>query len=169
MPKGELQHVLAALTPANRLACEISLATGLRIGDVLNMRSDKLAERMTVRELKTGKNRRVRLPKELLDRCTAAAGKIYVFEHRTDHRRHRSRAAVYKDIKRAARLFRLDKRLQISPHSVRKVWAVEQLRQYGGDVRKVQQLLNHNSEAVTMLYCMADALTVAKLGGRRRG
>ena len=28
--KGEMEHVLAALMPENRLACEISLATGLR-------------------------------------------------------------------------------------------------------------------------------------------
>lgn len=164
LPKGEMLHVLAALTPPNRLACEISLATGLRIGDVLNMRSDKLMQRMTVRELKTGKTRRIRLPVELLDRCHAIKGKIYVFEGRTDYKKHRSRAAVYKDIKRAAKAFRLDKRLQVSPHSLRKVWAVEQLRAYGGNVAKVQQLLKHESEAVTMLYCMADALTAAKIG-----
>lgn len=166
IPLGEMQHVLAALTPANRLVCEVSLMTGLRLGDVLNMRSARLAERMTIRELKTGKSRRVRIPVELLNRMHAIKGKIYVFEGRTDPKKHRSRAAVYKDIKRAAKLFRLDKRLQVSPHSLRKIWSVEQLRRHGGNIHKVQELLQHENEAVTMLYAMADALTAAKLSKR---
>ena len=32
-------HILAALTLENRLAVTVSLVTGLRIGDVLNLRS----------------------------------------------------------------------------------------------------------------------------------
>lgn len=165
--RGEIVHVLAALMPENRLACEISLATGLRISDVLNIRSDQLSERFSVRELKTGKRRLVRLPSELLDRAHAIKGKIYVFEGRTNHRKPRSRQAVYKDLKRAAALFRIDKKLQISPHSMRKVWSVEQLKRYGGNVAKVQQLLNHSDEAVTMLYVMSDVLTERKLHGKQ--
>lgn len=164
--KGELQHLLAALMPENRLACEVSLATGLRISDVLNMRSEQLGERMSVRELKTGKRRCVRIPRELLDRMHAVKGKIYVFEGRTNYRKPRTRQAVYKDLKRAAALFRIDKKLQISPHSARKVWSVEKLKQYGGNVGKVQQLLNHSDEAVTLLYVMADVLTERKLHGK---
>ena len=75
--KEELQHVLAALSPENRLACEISLTTGVR---------------------------------------------------------------------------------HVSPHSCRKVWAVEQYHRTG-DLKKVQKLLNHSSEAVTQLYALADVLT----------
>lgn len=165
--RGELVHVLAALMPENRLACEISLATGLRISDVLNIRSEQLSERFSVRELKTGKRRHVRLPSELLDRAHAIKGKIYVFEGRMNYRKPRSRQAVYKDLKRAAALFRIDKKLQISPHSMRKVWSVEQLKRYGGNVAKVQQLLNHNDEAVTMLYVMSDVLTERKLHGKQ--
>lgn len=53
--KQEFKHLLAALMPPNRLALEVSLATGLRISDVLNLRTERLEERMTIRELKTGK------------------------------------------------------------------------------------------------------------------
>ena len=35
-------HILAALTYENRLAITVSLLTGLRIGDVLNIRSRDL-------------------------------------------------------------------------------------------------------------------------------
>ena len=39
IPKGEIEHILAALMPENRLACEISLFTGLRINDVLSLKT----------------------------------------------------------------------------------------------------------------------------------
>lgn len=162
---SEFEHVLAALMPENRLACEVSLCTGLRIDDVLNLRSEKLSERMTVREAKTGKNRRFRLPKALVDRLFAIHGKIYVFEGRLDYRAHRTRQAVYKDIKRAAKLFRLS--LQISPHSARKIYAVSEY-QRTGSLKRVQELLNHTDEAVTMLYALADQLTERKQKRRSR-
>ena len=157
MERDEFEHVLAALTPENRLACEVSACTGLRIGDVLNLRSGKLQERMTVRELKTGKTRRIRLPAALLDRLTAISGKIYVFEGRLDYRKHRTRQAGYQDLARAAKLFRV-RNTHLSPHSARKSYAVSEYRRTGS-LAAVQKLLNHEDEAVTMLYAMADQLT----------
>lgn len=156
MERDEFEHILAALTPENRLACEVSACTGLRIGDVLNLRSERLQERMTVRELKTGKTKRIRLPAALLDRLVAISGKVYVFEGRLDYRKHRTRQAVYKDLARAAKLFRV--KTHISPHSARKIYAVSEYRRTGS-LAAVQKLLNHEDEAVTMLYAMADQLT----------
>ena len=152
------EHVLAALMPANRLAIKLSLATGLRISDVLSIKTSQIAPRMTIREQKTGKSRRVYIPKPLLEDMVLTAGRFYVFEHRLNEREHRTRQAVFKDLKRAARLFRVDKDIQLSPHSARKVYAVEKLKKYG-DIRKIQQLLNHSSEAVTMVYAMADIIS----------
>ena len=164
--REELQHILAALTPPNRLACEISLATGLRISDVLALtREQVLNRRFGVYEAKTGKTRRVYLPDELQRRALLMAGPVYVFSHRVDGNRHRTRQAVYKDLKRAARLFRV--KANLGPHSLRKVWAVEQF-QRDGDLKRVQHLLNHDSEAVTMLYAMADEITSRRRGTRRR-
>lgn len=165
--KAEFQHILAALTAPNRLAAEVSLTCGLRISDVLNLRTDALKPRMTVRELKTGKTRRISLPVELYDRLLGNAGKIWVFEHRTDYRKHRTRQAVYKDIKRAARLFRIPKILQISPHTARKVYAVTEY-QRTGSIARVQELLNHTSEAVTQLYAMADVLTERRTATKKK-
>ena len=57
--------VLAALQPANRLVFEVMLATGLRVGDVLGLRTEQIErQRFTVRESKTGKTRRVYIPLE---------------------------------------------------------------------------------------------------------
>lgn len=157
--KTELEHLLAALMPENRLALEISMNTGLRISDVLNLRTESVRDasegRLTVRELKTGKTRRVRLPVELQRRALAFAGKVFVFEGRNDWKKPRTRQAVFKDLKRIARAFRLE--LNVAPHSARKVYAVEQFKR-DGNLKRVQRLLNHDSEHVTMLYALADQL-----------
>lgn len=146
--------------PPNRLVCLISLATGLRLSDVLALQTDRLARRMTVRESKTGKTRRIYLPVALYEQAMRQAGRMYVFEGRLDWRHHRTRQAVYKDIKRACALFRLPygKGLQISPHTARKVYAVHAY-QTSGNLKHVQRLLQHDNEAVTMLYAMSDMLT----------
>lgn len=75
----DMGHVLALLMPENRLAMETALHTGLRISDVLALRSDRLAARMSVREAKTGKTRRISLTRGLLARLRAIAGPTYVF------------------------------------------------------------------------------------------
>ena len=149
--------------PANRLACEVSIATGLRIGDVLSITTEQVrGGRWTVTESKTGKRRRVRLPVDLQRRILAQAGPIYAFSGRLDGRRHRTRQAVYKDIRRAAKAFRLQE--HVSPHSLRKYYAVEQYKRTGGNLKRVQELLQHDSEAVTAIYALADALTAQRLG-----
>jgi integrase len=159
-PKEEIEHILAALKPENRLACEISLFTGLRINDVLSLKTEQVRkQRFTVREQKTGKTRTIRLPKDLFERSLSCAGQFYVFEHRLDGRKHRTRQAVYKDLKRASALFGVKE--QISPHSLRKVFAVEEYLECG-DLVRVQKLLNHSSEAVTMLYAMANVVSRRK-------
>ena len=164
--REELSHVLAALTPPNRLAMEISAATGLRIGDVLSLRTEQLRNaserRVSVRAQKTGKLIRVKLPVDLYERALRQAGRVWVFEGRLDWRRPRTRQAVYKDVVRAARLFRC--RAHISPHTARKAFAVAAYQRTGGNAQRVQKLLQHSSEAVTMIYALADELTRRRLG-----
>ena len=147
-----MELILAALTPQNRLVMRTALQTGLRISDVLELRPEQLKPHFWVTERKTGKRRQVGLPEPLLSDLKNAAGVRWVFEGRSpDH--HRTRQAVWKDMKRAAKAFRLP--VNAAPHSARKVYAVELMRKYG-DIDRVRRALNHNSETVTMLYAMAD-------------
>lgn len=158
-----MSHILAALTYENRLAITVSLLTGLRIGDVLNLRSrDLLRDRFTITEEKTLKRRTIRLPDKLRDELQSIAGKIFVFENRLTARKHRTRQAVYKDIKRAAKAFRI--KSNISCHTARKVYAVTEYKK-DFSVARVKKLLNHSSEAVTMIYAIADELTERKKRG----
>ena len=160
LPKGEIEVILRALSAENRLACEISLATGLRINDVLALTPEKVRkQRFTLREEKTGKTRRIRLPAELVNRALALSGQHYIFEHRLNGRKHRTRQAVFKDLKKACANFGIKK--NIAPHSLRKIYAVEEY-ELTGDLKKVQKLLNHSNEAVTMLYAMANSVRKKK-------
>ena len=75
------------------------------------------------------------------------------------------RQAVWADVKRAARAFRLPQ--NVAPHSLRKVYAVELLERYG-DIQRVQRALNHSSIETTLIYAMADKLLDAKLKQAKR-
>lgn len=144
--------MLQLLTPENRLVLRVCLHTGLRLGDVLGLRSSQLARNFWVTEKKTGKRRQVGLPQPLLGDLQKAAGREWVFPGRWGNK-PRTRQAVWKDVKRAARALRLPQ--NAAPHSARKVYAVELLKRYG-DIEKVRRALNHDSVTVTLIYAMAD-------------
>lgn len=161
----EVRLVLAALTYENQLVMRTALTTGLRIGDVLALTPDKLKPHCWVTEQKTGKKRQIGLPEPLLSELKKNAGKYWVFPGR-DPKKHRTRQAVWKDVKRAAKAFRLKQ--NVAPHSARKVYAVELMKKYG-DIDRVRRALNHNSETVTMIYAMADMQLEAKNRRRKSG
>lgn len=158
----EVDLVLSALTPGNRLVMRVALHTGLRVGDVLALKTAQLRPHFWVTESKTGKRRQVGLPEPLLSDLKKAAGDVWAFEGRSPGK-PRTRQAVWKDVKRAARAFRLP--ANIAPHSARKVYAAELMERYG-DLDKVRRALNHRSEAITLIYAMADQQRRAK--DRRR-
>ena len=162
MLQREIDLVLAALTPQNRLVMRVALHTGLRLGDVLALRTSQLQPHFWVTEAKTKKRRQVGLPEPLLSDLRATAGEVWAFEGRSPEK-HRTRQAVWKDVKRAAKAFRLP--ANIAPHSARKNYAAELLERYG-DLDKVRRALNHSNDAVTMIYAMADQQRRAK--DRRR-
>jgi len=158
-------HVLAALTPGNRIVCQVCLHTGLRVGDVLALKTAQLGRQFWVTEAKTGKRRRVNLTDELLTQIRAQAGKVWAFPSPRDRAKPRTRQAVWADVKRAAKAFRL--RQNVAPHSFRKVYAVELMRRCG-DAKQVQRALNHSDYATTMIYIMAAELLEAKRAASKK-
>ena len=122
------------------------------------MRTEQIKPRFWVTERKTGKRRMVGLPEELRKQILSQAGPVWAFPGRSGEK-PRTRQAVWKDVKRAAKAFRLPQ--NVAPHSFRKVYAVDLLEQYG-DIKKVQRALNHGSETTTMIYAMAAELLKAK-------
>lgn len=159
----EVDNVLAVLTAKNALIMRVALHTGLRVGDVLALRTEQLAPRFWVTESKTGKRRQVGLPQPLLSDLQKQAGGVWVFTGRNG-RDHHTRQAVWKDVKRAARALRLPQ--NVAPHSARKVFAVDLLQKYG-DFERVRRALNHGSAAVTLIYALADQQLQSKNRRRR--
>lgn len=158
----EVDLVLSSLTYGNALALRVALHTGLRIGDILALKTSQLAPRFWVTESKTGKRRQVGLPEPLLSDIKNQAGEMWAFPGRSPEKA-RTRQAVWKDVKRAARAMRLPQ--NVGTHSARKVFAVDLLKKYG-DIERVKRALNHSSLAVTLIYAMADRQLESK--GRRR-
>lgn len=157
----EVGHVLAALTPQNRLIARVCLHTGLRVGDVVALKREQLGRQFVVTEAKTGKRRKVGLPDGLRAEVLAQAGREWAFPGAKDGQ-HKTRQAVWKDVKRAAKAFRLPQ--NVGPHSFRKVYAVELLAKYG-DIERVRRSLNHQNVATTLIYAMADRLLEARSAG----
>lgn len=159
----EVDLVLAMLTARNALIMRAALHTGLRVSDVLSIKTDQLKPRFWVTEGKTGKRRQVGLPEPLLSDIKNQAGEEWAFENPKTGR-PQTRQAVWKDVKRAARALRLPQ--NVAPHSARKVYAVELLSKYG-DIERVRRALNHSSETITLIYALADRQLESKLKRRR--
>lgn len=152
--KQTVDFVLRLLTPENRTVMKICLATGLRVSDALAIKTDDLRQwSFTLREAKTGKKRKIELTPELRREALRWAGSVYAFPHRDDGFRHRTRQAVWKDVRRAAKALRIKE--HISTHSARKIYAENLMKRYG-DVEKVRKALNHVSADVTMFYYLCD-------------
>lgn len=163
--KREMEHVLSALTPSNRLVIKTMLRTGMRISDVLKLKTDDLANRMWVTESKTNKRRQVGLGNELLADIKAQAGRTWAFPGVGDPKKPRTRQAVWWDMKRAAKAFRLPQ--NVGTHSARKVYAVKLMEKYG-DIERVRRVLSHDNVSTTLMYAMADKLLESRLKGLKR-
>lgn len=162
--REKMETVLDLLTPENRLVMRVCLHTGLRVGDALALRPQDLKPNTWITEQKTGKRRQIGFPGALLRDLKANAGKYWVFPGR-DPIKHRSRQAVWKDVKRAAHALRLPQ--NVGTHTARKVYAVELLHSTG-DLAKVQKQMNHRSIEVTMIYAMADMIKTRRKSSRKK-
>lgn len=155
------RRMAVALPYHHRLITEVAATTGLRIGDILALQPEDIAEALThrgwlrVREQKTGKQRAVRLPTKLLRQLAAYSGENWVFESPRDRRKHLTRQAVNQILQDRARQLRLQQR--VSPHSYRKQYAVRRLAETG-DFSRVQRDLQHDDPGTTALYALADKI-----------
>lgn len=141
------------LMPANALVIETMLETGLRVSDVLALTSEQLrkGQRFTVSESKTGKGKRIYIGKSLYFRLLDQCGKKWVFPSARDDRKHRTRQAVWADVKRAAKALRLPQ--NVAPHSARKSYACGEYERTH-DLQAVKSKLNHTNIDTTVLYLL---------------
>lgn len=139
----------------NALALRVSLETGLRIDDVLKIKPCDLKGRtITGIASKTDKPFKKVVSQDLANRLREIGSTEFIFAHRFDTKKHRTRQAVWKDLKKAVKILQLQG--NIAPHSARKTYAVEMFKDCG--INKVKKELQHDRISTTALYAFADML-----------
>lgn len=159
--KGQVDLILAALLPQNRVVIKAALHTGLRLSDLLALKPEQIKPKGWITERKTGKRRQVGFPEQLRKEILQYSSDQWAFPGRYPDK-PRTRQAVWRDVKRVAKALRFPQ--NVAPHSARKVYAVELMKKYG-DIAHVRRALNHSSDAVTMVYALADHTLSQKYPG----
>lgn len=154
-------RLYSCMTYDNVLALRVSLETGLRIDDVLSLRASQLVRRTIcgVAE-KTDKPYKKTISADLAKRLAALTPNAggYIFAHRLDPMKHRTRQAVWLNMKKAAA--QMGVKLNAAPHSARKTYAVEMFKDKG--LERTQKELQHDRISTTMLYAFSDMLCGAE-------
>lgn len=156
-PADAYERLFRAMQGDNVLALRVALETGLRIGDVLSLtRWDLSSGGVSFVAEKTGKAGFVRLSPVLYRKLCARAnvGVGWLFPSPTKPYKHRTRQAVWTDIKKARA--RVNVPQHITPHSTRKTFAADLFHSSGLDA--VQAALQHDSIATSMIYAYSDKM-----------
>ena len=142
---------------AEWLPLEVAFLTGLRIGDVLKIRPCDLTPQGVVYTAeKTGKRGFAPLPPTVLAALHKNARGGWCFPSPKAKWKHLTRQAAWQRIKRAALRAGVEPR-GVSPHALRKSFAVERMHTVG--LQAVQAALQHDSAGVTEIYALSDWLT----------
>lgn len=151
----QFDQMFELMSYKNALALRVSLQTGLRIDDVLSLRPQDLQGR-TLRGTaeKTGKKFVKQIGSDLARELKKIGSNYFIFQHRLDPKRHRTRQAVWADVKKAAKLLKFD--VNAAPHSARKNYGVEVFRKSG--LSAARRALQHDSDATTMIYALSDKI-----------
>lgn len=161
----EADELIAALPIEHSCIVIAAAETGFRIGDLCKAKwSDyDLTERtLTLREEKTGKQRTVTVPPRLevalgSQRKRQSMFEVFMFPGKPYH--PVSRSTVWRWVVRTWEFLHKDDKRTISPHSFRKMYAVEQ-RKDGKELWEIQLDLNHERIDTTIKYAFADLLVI---------
>lgn len=150
---AELERLRCMLAEEAWLPLWVSLETGLRIGDVVKLRKANLKpDGLHYKAQKTGKNGVAKVSAELRRELSRRRGKWF-FPSPYKAGKHITRQCAWARIKAACKKAGIDPD-GVSPHSLRKVFAVELYREKG--FRAVQEALQHRNAATTEIYSFAD-------------
>lgn len=154
LEEEELELMREALGEHAWLPLAVSLETGLRVGDVVKLQKRNLhPDGLHYRAKKTGKAGKATISAALRRRLEQNRSGKWLFPSPYKPGKHLTRQCVWARVKRACEAQNIDPR-GVSPHSMRKVFAVELYRERG--FRAVQEALQHSNAATTEIYSFAD-------------
>lgn len=150
--KTEISKLRAVTEDEAFLPLWLSLETGLRVGDVVALKVSAVKpDGIHYTAQKTRKRGIAPISAELRKRLKSRGG--WLFPSPYKHGAHITRQAVWYRIKTAGKKAGVDLD-GLSPHTMRKVFAVELYREKG--FKAVQAALQHNNSATTEIYSFAD-------------
>ena len=150
----EIQTLQQYIEPSAWVPFWISLETGLRVGDVVKLKCENLkADGLHYRAQKTKKNGVAPISADLRRALNKKGKGKWLFPSPYKSGKHITRQCVWARIKKACERAGLSAE-GISPHSLRKVFAVELYREKG--FKAVQEALQHSNGATTEIYSFAD-------------
>lgn len=155
----QFKFLLDLMRPDNANVVRVSLITGLRVGDVLALTRANLhpdGRIVTVCD-KTDKPFDGKISAGFAAELLRRAGDSdWIFPSPSPRAKgkHRTRQAVWYDLKRVAKICAVPK--NISPHSARKIFAVDEFRKRG--IESAQIALQHDRISTTAIYAFADQL-----------
>lgn len=138
----------------------IGFNTGLRIGDIckLKVKDVRGRERVSIEAEKTGKMSDVKLQdaaREAIDRALDGRGDDeYILTSRQGSGKPITRQRVYGIMREIARRAGFEGR--VGCHTMRKTFAWSFYKASGGDLSKLQKILNHSSQEATIHYLGLD-------------
>ena len=155
--KEDRKHLENNMKDQAWMVFRLMMETGLRVGDAVELRHtnlihDKEGWAIRKKAQKTGKVGEWRITAALGENLAHRRG--YLFPGRKEGT-HLTRQAVWKRIKKACEEARIDPDGK-SPHSMRKMFAVEKAHQEGFEAAK--EALQHSNSAVTRVYAYADKM-----------
>ena len=129
--------------------------TSLRISDILSIQvKDVTGNKLYLKEKKTGKRQEIALNKGITDILEGYIKNMkpddYLFRGRQGGNKPISRQRASQIIKEAVKAIGMNPD-RISCHSMRKSRALR-IYQQTGDIALVMKMLNHSSQAVTLMY-----------------
>ena len=150
--QGEIKQLRSVINEAAFLPLLLSLETGLRIGDVVALRvRDVKGDGVHYIAEKTKKSGVAPISAALRRRLPKRGKWLFPSPYKAGQ--HLTRQAVWARIKTAGKRAGIDLD-GLSPHAMRKAFAVELYRKKG--FKAVQEALQHNYASTTEIYTFAD-------------
>lgn len=156
LEQSEIKNLQMAIGNEAFLPLLVSLETGLRIGDVVALKKSAIKKDGIHFQAKKTKKRGIakisaKTRKKLLENGKNGDTWLFPSPYKAGH--HITRQAIWQRLKKAGKSCGIELE-GLSPHSLRKVFAVELYREKG--FQAVKEALQHNYSATTEIYTFAD-------------
>lgn len=165
LTKEEVANLINSIkNKKSKLIVSLLYSSGLRVGEVLNLKVGDLDLKEKIGWVRGGKGKKDRLfiisnklIKDLKEYLTGKSSEAYLFP---GHKGKMSARNVQKIIKRAAKKAGITKK--VSPHTLRHSYGTHLLEK-GVDIRKIQVLLGHSQLSTTQLYTQVSTEELKKI------